>query len=66
MGEYIPVILFGLLNLFLRVDPKSGFIPSFRNILIDPKTMELHLNLFSFAGIEMFSPDGEIYPSEAK
>ena len=43
-------ILSGLLNIFIRIDSENCFVPSFKNVLVDPKTLDVHLNLFSFAG----------------
>lgn len=65
-AQFVPLIVHSLLDLLLRVEESSFFIPSFDNILIDEKTMELSLVLFSFAGVEVFERSASIAGHQIK
>jgi hypothetical protein len=58
--SYIGPLLVEIFNLFINSDPESLLVPTFRSIIINPKTNEVSLNVFSFTGLELFFKGGSI------
>ena len=59
-SAYFVPLLIEILNLFINSDRESLLIPTFRNLIVNPKTNAANLNVFSFTGLELFYGDGSI------
>ena len=53
-SSYFGPLLVEIFTLFINSDPESLLVPTFRSIIINPKTNAVSLNVFSFTGMELF------------
>jgi len=51
--NYFISLLIDLLSIFIHADQETLLVPSFRNIIVEPKNNSVSLNVFSFTGWEI-------------